>query len=341
MTERKIHTVGIAVIGCGAIASYHCNALRLIPQADIRVYCDIIEGRAEQFAANVKDYTTDYQTAVCRSDVDLVFVLTPNYLHKEIAVFAANHGKHIFVQKPFARTSQECREIIAAAEKNHVKLFVSFMHRYFEESRWARDYIASGQLGEIYMAHLRNSLPGSDYSTWQYDSRLCGQGGAILDVGVHGLDLLRYLLGDMDEIVFASKGQKIKCRDICGETIWPDNEDWALAQYRMHCGAMVSHHISWTQKWHCNRYTMEIHGSRGSIYLRTGYGPLAVTSPGVSKPGDMTYPALEPVPFGYRQHLEVIETVLTDGTPVCTGTDGLYTIEKVEQILQIAKTLEG
>ena len=317
------------------------DALRLIPEAKIVVCCDLIRERAQKTAAGTADVTIDYTEAVDRSDVDLVFVLTPNYLHKEIAVFAAKKRKHVFVQKPFAMDTQQCREMIDAAEQNHVKLFVSFMHRYFEESRWAKEYIAAGKLGEVYMAHIRNSLPGSDYSTWQYDSTLCGKGGAILDVGVHGIDLVRYLLGDIDEVVCASKGQKIFSRVIEGQTVHPDNEDWALAQYRLKSGAMVSHQISWEQKWHCNRYTMEIHGSQGSIYLRTGYGPLAVTSPGVSQAGSMTFPALDVVPFGYRQHREVIDAVRFDRPPTSTGADGLYTIEMVEQILQSARTIVG
>ena len=204
--EKK---VGVAIIGCGAISTYHMDALRLIPEARIVVCCDIVRERAEQAAAGAADVTADYAKAIDRSDVDLVFVLTPNYLHREIAVYAAQKGKHVFVQKPFAMDSQQCRDIICAAEQNHVKLFVSFMHRYFEESRWAKEYIASGKLGQIYMAHIRNSLPGSNYSTWQYDSALCGQGGAILDVGVHGIDLVRYLLGEIEQVVFASKGQKV------------------------------------------------------------------------------------------------------------------------------------
>lgn len=336
--EKK---VGIAIIGCGAISAYHVDALRLIPEAKIVVCCDLIRERAQKTAAGAADVTIDYTEAVDRNDVDLVFVLTPNYLHKEIAVFAARKRKHVFVQKPFAMDAQQCREMIDAAEQNHVKLFVSFMHRYFEESRWAKEYIAAGKLGEVYMAHIRNSLPGSDYSTWQYDSALCGKGGAILDVGVHGIDLVRYLLGDIDEVVCASKGQKIFSRVIEGQTVHPDNEDWALAQYRLKSGAMVSHQISWEQKWHCNRYTMEIHGSQGSIYLRTGYGPLAVTSPGVSQAGSMTFPALDVVPFGYRQHREVIDAVRFDRPPTSTGADGLYTIEMVEQILQSARTIVG
>lgn len=331
--------IGIAIIGCGSISSYHVNALRLIPEANIVVCCDIIKSRAETIAAQNADVTMDYQEAISRSDVDLVFILTPNYLHREMALFAVNMKKHVFVQKPFAVNSQECSDIIDAAKQNNVKLFASFMHRYFEESRWAKEYINAGKLGEIYMAHIRNSLPGSDYSTWQYDSSLCGQGGAIIDVGVHGIDLIRYILGDIDEVISASKGQKIKSRVICGETIFPDNEDWALAQYHLKNGAIVSHHISWTQKWHCNRYTMEIHGSNGSIYLRTGYGALAVTSPGVSEKGSMTFPALDTVPFGYKQHREVIDAIIYDKEPESTGEDGLYTIKTVEQILQSARTV--
>lgn len=328
--------VGVAIIGCGEISKYHIEALRMVPQAEIRVCCDILPERAWAASAGYAYVTTDYEQAIAHEGVDLVFVLTPNYLHMPIAVCAAQHGKHVFVQKPFARTVQECEAIIAAARQNHVKVFASFMHRYFEETQWARRYIAEGGLGEIYMAHIRNSLPGSDYSTWQYEAARCGQGGAIVDVGVHGIDIVRYLLGDIDQVLCASKGQKLATRVINGQTIHPDNEDWALATYRLKSGAVVSHQISWIQKWHCNRYTMEIHGSKGSLYLRTGYGPLAVTSPGVSAPGNLVYPALPAAHFGYRQHQEVISSVLQDTPVFCPGEDGLYTLQVVQKILTVA-----
>lgn len=329
--------IGIAIIGCGEISSYHIQALRLIPEADIRVFCDIEEKKAKNLAEGAADFETDYKKVIARRDIDIVFILTSNDFHCEIAVAAANEKKNIFVQKPFARTVSECEQIIDAAERNGVKLFVSFMHRYFEESKWAKAYIESGQLGEIYLCHIRNSLPGSDYSAWQYNTKQCGAGGAIIDVGVHGIDLLRYLLGDIEEVLYAAKGQKIHERKIKGHTIVPDNEDWAVAQYRMKNSAMVTHHISWVQKWHCNRYTMEIHGSKGSIYLRTGYGPLAVTSPSLSKAGNMVFPALPAVPFGYSQHREVVDCLLYDREPQCTGKEGLYTIKIVKRILDIAK----
>ncbi len=336
MKEKRI---GVAVIGCGEISSYHINALRLIPEAEIRVCCDIKRERAEDAACGGAAVETDYRRAVARDDVDIVFILTPNDSHCEIAVAAANAKKAVFVQKPFARTASECRQMIDAARTNQVRLFVSFMHRYFEETKWAREFLASGGLGEIYLCHIRNSLPGSDYSTWQYEAKKCGPGGAVIDVGVHGIDLVRYLLGDIEEVLYASKGQKILERTILGETIYPDNEDWALAQYRLKSGAIVTHHISWTQKYHCNRYTMEIHGSNGSIYLRTGYGPLAVTSPALAVEGSMVYPPLAAVPFGYKQHRAVIDCMCHGGEVECTGEDGLYTLEMVEKILDMAVIL--
>lgn len=332
----KKHTIGVAIIGCGEICGYHVNALRMIPEADIRVYCDIEENRAIRMAHGLADTETDYRKVIVRGDIDLVLILTPNDSHCEIAVAAANEKKAVFVQKPFARTADECRQMIRAAEDNQVTLFVSFMHRYFEESKWAKDYIASGKLGKIHLCHIRNSLPGSDYSTWQYEEERCGKGGAIIDVGVHGIDMIHYLLGDIDEIMYASKGQKIHKRTIMEETVFPDNEDWALVQYRLKNDAIVTHHISWTQKWHCNRYTMEIHGSNGSIFLRTGYGPLAVTSPALSDSGNMVYPHLPVIPFGYKQHKEVIDCLLYDQAPSCTGLDGLYTLKMVEDILSNA-----
>ena len=328
--------VGIAVIGCGAISDYHINALRLIPQAKIRVFCDIDLSRACAKAQGHADVCSDWHETLSRDDVDLAMILTPNDLHCEMAVEAAKAGKNVFVQKPMARSSQECRLMIETAQKCGVMLFQSYMHRYFEESRYAREYIKSGRLGDVYLCRIRNSLPGSDYSSWQYDHVRCGRGGAIIDVGVHGIDLVSYILGDIEEVVSASKGQHVHERMINGECVHPDNEDWALATYRLSSGAFVSHEISWIQKWQCNRFVMEMHGSKGSIFLRTGFGPLAYTSIDSAQPGELIKPVLADVPFGYRQHEEVIQCILQGKPPVCSGHDGLRALSVVEKILDKA-----
>lgn len=330
--------VGIAVIGCGAISDYHINALRLIPQADIKVFCDIDIQRAADKAQGLADICEDWHEAIVRDDVDLVMILTPNDLHREMAVASAEAGKNVFVQKPMARSSEECRQMIKAAEDNGVMLFQSYMHRYFEESIWAREYIKSGRLGDIYLCRIRNSLPGSDYSIWQYDRKRCGEGGAIIDVGVHGIDLVSHILGDIEEVISASKGQHVHERLINGELIHPDNEDWALTTYRLSSGAMVTHEISWIQKWQCNRFVMEVHGSKGSIFLRTGFGPLAYTSVDSEHPGELIKPVLADVPFGYKQHKDVIDCILKGAKPASSGYDGLRALSVVEEILHKASS---
>lgn len=332
----KKEFVNIGIVGCGKISEYHINALRLIPQARIVAYCDIIMSRAETWACGTADVYDDWHQVVARKDIDLIMILTPNNLHCEIAVASAKAGKDVFVQKPMARTPEEGSLMIQAAKDCGVRLFQSYMHRYFEETIWTRNFIKEGGLGNIYLARIRNSLPGSDYSTWQYNSELCGKGGAIIDVGVHGIDLVRYLLGEIEEVVVASKGQHIFTRLINDEEVHPDNEDWALTQYKMKNGAMVTHEISWIQKWHCNRFVMEIHGEKGSVYIRTGYGPLAVTSTSVGKPGEMVFPALETVPFGYRQHKEVIDCILEDKEAICSGEDGVAALKIVQEVLKKA-----
>ena len=82
--------VGIAVIGCGAISDYHINALRLIPQAKIRVFCDIDLSRACAKAQGHADVCSDWHETLSRDDVDLAMILTPNDLHCEMAVEASD-----------------------------------------------------------------------------------------------------------------------------------------------------------------------------------------------------------------------------------------------------------
>ncbi len=329
---QKGKRVNIGIIGCGSISSYHINALRLIPEAHISTYCDVDTAKAEAAAGVDAGWCADYHELLLDPAIDAVCILTPNYLHKEMTIAAAAAGKHIFVQKPMATSSQECTDMIEAAERNGVKLFQSYMHRYFEESRWIRDFLQDGGLGTIHSVRIRNAIPGSDYSSWQYDSGLCGKGGVMIDIGVHGVDLIQYLLGAIEEVISCSTRQILSERYVLGEVIHPDNEDYAHALYRLETGALVSHEMSWTQVAYCNRFWLEIHGEEGSAFLRSGYGTLAVCM----KNGEMKKPELKDIPMGLRQHQEFIDCIMQDTVPPCNGLDGLQAIACIEKFREKA-----
>ncbi len=333
--SKQSNRINIGIIGCGAISGYHINALRLIPEANLTAFCDREKGKADAAAGPESDLFTDYRELLNRDELDIVFILTPNYLHSEMAVAAAEAGKHVFVQKPMARTPAECDEMIAAARDKGVKLFQSFMHRYFAECLWVREFLGNGGLGDIHMIRIRNSIPGSSYSTWQFDSEKCGNGGVMIDIGVHGVDLISHMVGEIESLVHAAGGRNYKERTVLGKKVSPDNEDWALASYTLKNGAVVSHEMSWTQRSQCNRFWVEIHGSRGSIFLRSGYGPLAVSGIVFDSSQDLVFPVLDIKPLGYRQHREVIDCLLEDKEPLCTGEDGRRAVSFINDMYEL------
>ncbi len=131
-------TYGVGIIGCGAIFGMHAFPLHLLSNAQVGAVCDI-KPEARQTAAALLDCDAyaDYHEMLGRDDIDVVHILTPHYLHAPMAIDAMNAGKHVLTEKPMAYNLEECDAMIAAAEKNHVKLMVAYMKRYDPAYEWA------------------------------------------------------------------------------------------------------------------------------------------------------------------------------------------------------------
>ncbi|GAC1649268.1 MAG: Gfo/Idh/MocA family oxidoreductase [Acidobacteriaceae bacterium] len=133
--------------------------------------------------------------SLCRSDdVDAVFLTSPDALHLEHAEIAFAHGKPVLCEKPMAMTAEQCERMIAAAERAHVPLAVAHVMRFQQSVNTARDWIASGRLGDVLAAKAEFTYPGlASPRIWITDAKLaCG--GPTGDVGVHCFDTLRYVL---------------------------------------------------------------------------------------------------------------------------------------------------
>lgn len=337
MPER----VRVGLIGAGGIArTYHVPALQALPEVSITAVCSRTPEHAralgEEVGANWAG--TDVSELLARPDVDAVLILTPNHTHVQIVELAAAARKPMLLQKPMGRTSAECRRMIEAAADSRTPLVVSFMHRYLPEVQQARRYIRDGLIGRIESVRLRNA-PGntSTIRDWFYRRELVG-GGCALDIGVHGIDLLRYLIGEVHDVLFAATRTCRAAVEYCGEIIRPDNEDLALASYRLVGGTLVSHEISWSHRSSVDRFSMEIYGSEGSIALRTPMGPLAVYSRKLGN--DWVTPRLTDPSMGVAHHRAFLRAVNAGGGVEPDGRDGLRAVEVVEALYQAAARSE-
>ena len=220
-----------AVAGCGVISRFHLDAIRSIEDAALCGVYDPVEAsaRAAAQAYGTRAYP-DYDALLADPQVDAVCICTPSHLHAPLALQAVAAGKHVLIEKPVALTLEDCDAVAAAARAAGVQVGVVSQLRYGPAVARVKRALESGALGRItrcdlYMKYFR---PQSYYDsgTWRGTQAMDG-GGALMNQGIHGVDLVRYLMGPADSI-YALSGTLV--RDI-------EVEDTLTAVVAWHCGA--------------------------------------------------------------------------------------------------------
>jgi predicted dehydrogenase len=223
------------VIGTGRAGAIHArNISQRIRSAELVALCDRdAEGMGRLGdELGVSARLADYREAVTRADVDGVVIVTPTFLHCEIAVAAAEQGKHVFLEKPMAVTIEECRKILAAVQRSGVKLQIGFMRRFDDGFRHAHELVSSGELGRVMKIKSTGRGPGLP-SPWMYD--LKKSNGIIAEVNSHDLDSLRWFTGH-DAVRAYAEAANFKCPDARKEH--PDFYDNILATFRLADGTL-------------------------------------------------------------------------------------------------------
>ena len=164
--------------------------------------------RAGAESLGYERWTIDWREAVTDSDVDVVDIVTPNFLHKEIAMAAIAAGKHVYCEKPLALTAAEAKEMYEAAEEAGVKTLVGFNYLRNPAIAEARRLIASGALGEIWTfsgQFVLDACTDPDVPfTWRFERKLSGS-GALGDLGAHIISLAQVLVGPISSVAGISK----------------------------------------------------------------------------------------------------------------------------------------
>ncbi len=322
--------VGIALVGTGFIADYHLAGLNAVPRADVRVVVGRDPAKAAAIAARfaIPDASTDLAATLARGDIHAVIIATPDDTHEAMAAQAAIAGKAILLQKPMAADSVACRRIIASAAAAKIDLQVSFMHRYFEEFRMAKDLVTGGAIGEVTSLRIRNATPGPDWADWFFKkSRVAG--GVVLQLGVHGIDLLLQMCGAVTRVSATTAILRPERLLADGRRVTVENPDSAWAVYALASGVVASHEMSMIEAKGCDRFRVEIYGTKGTIWLRGERGPLAISRAGGTGWEALDVPAH---PFGQRQHRRWIEGILGTAPRERTAEDALAGILIAEAI---------
>ena len=190
----------VAVIGCGAIAdSAHIPSYLNNPDAEIKYFCDIIPERAQKAVEKYGCGTAiiDYHDALNDPEIEAVSVCTPNNMHPVIAIDALRAGKNVLCEKPAARTYAEALEMQKVQHETGKVLNIGVVNRFNNGDNVIKNIIDSGELGEVFHVYASfrayRSIPGlgGDFTT-----KAVAGGGALIDWGVHYLDIVMYCCGD-------------------------------------------------------------------------------------------------------------------------------------------------
>ncbi len=195
------------IIGAGKIAERtHLPQYAELKNAEAVAICDINRKKAVRLAKmfKVPAVYTDYKKMIKAAGIDVVSVCTPNFLHESMTVFAAKNKKHVLVEKPMALSIREMKAMIAACKKNRVTLMVEQSHRFDPGHEVLKDVVESGILGRIVTVRGKLGHSGPEFwsndSPWFFVKRKSG-GGVSVDVGIHILDLIRFITGkDVDKV---------------------------------------------------------------------------------------------------------------------------------------------
>lgn len=194
----------IALIGCGAISVAHCTVIHEL--ADIATLIGVYDtnlARAQTFAQeNNIDAVYESMDTLLTSDADVVAICTPSGLHASLAMQCMKAGKHVVVEKPIALTKTDCDAILQTEKETGKSCAPISQLRFSDGMRRAKEIIDSGVLGkpvlcDLYMKYYRDATYYAN--SWRGTVAMDG-GGALMNQGIHGIDLMHFLLGDIAQI---------------------------------------------------------------------------------------------------------------------------------------------
>lgn len=256
-----------ALIGCGRISTNHIKAA-LNNQLEIVAVCDVVQEHMEAVLEkhNLKNDTAikrykDYKAMICENQLELVSIATESGLHAEIALYCIENNINVIIEKPMAMSLEDADKIIALAEEKHVKVSACHQNRFNVAVQEMRKALESGRFGKLSHGsiHVRWNRNRDYYvqapwrGTWEQD------GGALMNQCIHGIDLLRWMLGDEVESVYGVTRQQFHS--------YLEAEDLGMAVVKFRNGAIAT--IEGTTNVYPQNLeeTLYLFGEKGTVKL--------------------------------------------------------------------------
>lgn len=308
-------------------ADGYAHELKRTPGVQLTAVWDEEPERGKEWAQQLgADFEADLDKLLKRDDVDAVCVCTPTNMHKKVMIAAAKAGKHIYTEKVMAFNVKDCEEIAQAVKENNVKFCISFPHRTRRDLLFAKKVVEEKLVGDVTLIRIRNAHTGAS-DNWLpdyfYDEKLTG-GGAMMDLGAHGMYLSRWLLGT-----------PVKITSMFNSFTGKPVEDNAVSVIEFENKAIA---ITETGFVSPSPFYMEINGTQGHLFIGGPDNVIKLASRNIKTdvPGWITPTQLpKELPSAIDQWVGAI----TNGTPIYFGLDeAIQLTELMQGAYQSAKT---
>jgi predicted dehydrogenase len=337
----------IGVIGAGAIATYgHIPGFQKITGVQVAAICDANLERAQAVAERfgIPAACANYRDIVANTDIDAISIGVPNVFHAPVAIAGLEAGKHVLCEKPLATTVADGRAMVAAAERAGRVLAVNLNNRLRADAMLLRASVADGRLGRIGYASARmlrhSGIPG--FGSWFTQRELAG-GGVLMDLGVHMLDLLLWLLGFPTVAAVRGETQAIHgprgrglggwgIDHISGGTF--DVEDFAAIHLRLADGGLVTVEVSWAL-YGRDEQRVQLYGSEGGADISSDLYGVATPLRLFRDEGGVRAEIIPQLPRlagseWDRSMARFVAAIRGEGEPTATGKEALIVLELLD-----------
>jgi len=272
---KSVKKVRVGIIGTGNISEAHVDGYKQLKDVEIAAACDIDREKLTRYANThgIPNTFTDYNEMLAMADLDAVSVCTWNCAHAPVAIAALRAGKHVLCEKPLAMTVAEAQGMEREALKAGRVLSVGVVMRFERKADALRDLIRAGRLGDIFFAKTLNQRRAGSPVGWFTNKAYAG-GGPMIDLGVHIIDICRYLMGNPKPVAvsgatFGGLGLRSNIKGIAryvtsGPSDVFDIEDLAVAMIRFENGSVLQVETSYSQ--HVGKedyYNLSLYGTKG------------------------------------------------------------------------------
>ena len=316
--------VGLGIIGLGYVGKIHLRHSLKLPNVNVVAVSDLSKKALNEAKnAGIKKTFTSYEQLLKEPNIDAVIIALPTHLHLQCAIQAAEAKKHIFLEKPIARNLEEAKGIVTAAHKNSVKLMIGYPLRFNKSFRKLKTKMESGTIGDVEVAyatfissgpffHRAESHTPLPVPEWWFNRDLTG-GGALIDLGSHIINLLRWYFGEITHI-----------KSHLGYRFNLDLEDSAICFTKFESGTTAVITAGWFMQGY--QLKLDFFGTVDSALVQ-------------HRPSNRLLAATQMLTTGrsefYQPHFDELQyfanCLIKDSSPSPSGEDGLKDLEAIYQ----------